>query len=114
MRTDFPIFQNHPELIYLDRASTAQRCVASLEAERAYYTEMNANVHRGLYDLSESATKAYEAARKTAAKFLGGADAHGVIFTRGTTEGINLVAQSYLRPLLKAGDEVLVTAFVRA
>ncbi len=110
MRTDFPIFQTHPELVYLDSASTAQRCAASLEAERAYYTEMNANVHRGLYDLSESATRAYEAVRTTVAEFLGGVDARGVIFTRGTTEGVNLVAQAYLRPLLKAGDEVLVTA----
>jgi len=110
VRTKFPIFETHPELVYLDNAATSQRCAAALEAERQYYTEMNANVHRGLYELSESATTAYEAVRATAAQFLGGVDQRGVVFVRGATEGVNLVAQSYLRPRLQPGDEVLVTA----
>ena len=96
-------------LVYLDSAATAQRCQAALSAMDEYHRAYNANVHRGLYTTSEEATVAYETARKRIAKFLGVADADQIIFTRGTTEAVNLVARSFLAPRLVAGDEILVT-----
>ncbi|HTN51936.1 MAG TPA: cysteine desulfurase [Anaeromyxobacter sp.] len=113
IRAEFPILSQrihgHP-LVYLDNAATTQKPRAVIDAVRRYYEEDNANVHRGVHLLSERATRAYEGARVKVARFLGAADPREVIFVRGTTEGINLVAQTFGRQRVGAGDEVLVTA----
>ena len=97
-------------LAYLDNAATTQKPRAVLRALTAHYTRDNANVHRGVHALGARATAAYEAARARVARFLGAADAGEIVFTRGATEAINLVAQSYGRSVLAPGDEVVVTA----
>jgi cysteine desulfurase/selenocysteine lyase len=112
-RRDFPILARKVRgkpLVYLDNAATTQKPQAVIDAIRVYYEAENANVHRGVHWLSETATKAYEAARVKAMRFLGAADAREIVFTRGTTEAINLAAASFVRPRLAAGDEVLITA----
>jgi cysteine desulfurase/selenocysteine lyase len=112
IRAQFPILARSVRgkpLAYLDNAATTQKPHAVLEAVRRYYEEENANVHRGVHLLSEKATRAYEAVRVKVARFLGGVDPHEVIFVRGTTEGINLVAQSFGRQRVGPGDEILVT-----
>ncbi|MFQ5512947.1 MAG: cysteine desulfurase [Myxococcota bacterium] len=112
VRKDFPILERRVHgrpLAYLDNAATSQKPRAVLEALTDYYTKHNANIHRGVHTLSAEATAAYEAAREKLAEFLGAASAHEIIFVRGATEAINLVAQSYLRPQLSAGDEILIT-----
>ncbi len=96
-------------LAYLDNAATTQKPRAVIDAVRRYYEEDNANVHRGVHLLSERATRAYEEARVKVARFLGAADPHEVIFVRGTTEAINLVAQTFGRQRVGPGDEVVVT-----
>ena len=96
-------------LVYLDSAATAQRCLPALIAMDEYHRAYNANVHRGLYTTSEEATVAYEKARQRIASFLGVGDANQIVFTRGTTEAVNLVARSFLAPRLVEGDEILVT-----
>jgi cysteine desulfurase/selenocysteine lyase len=113
VRQDFPILQqriNGRPLVYLDNAATSQKPRAVLESLQAYYTECNSNVHRGLHQLSERATEAYEQARAKAQRFLNASDSREIIFVRGTTEAINLVAHSYGRENLKPGDEVLISA----
>lgn len=113
VRADFPILatRSHGKpLVYLDSAASSQKPRAVIDAERRFYETANANIHRGVYALSARATEAYDAARAAVARYVGAAHAHEIIFTRGTTEGINLVAQSYARPRLRAGDEILVTA----
>jgi cysteine desulfurase/selenocysteine lyase len=112
VRRDFPILAsvvNGKPLVYLDNASTSQKPVAVIEAISRYYQEENSNIHRGVHRLSELATAAYEAARVTLQDFLGAAHPEEIVFTRGTTEGINLVAQSYGRPRLIPGDEIVVS-----
>jgi cysteine desulfurase/selenocysteine lyase len=112
VRRDFPILGirvNGRPLVYLDNAATSQKPVAVIEAITRYYQEENANIHRGVHRLSELATAAYEAARETMGRFLGAGDAEEIIFTRGTTEGINLVAQSYGRSRISPGDEIVVS-----
>ena len=113
VREDFPILRRtvhgHP-LVYLDNAATTQKPRAVLEAMTRYYEEENANVHRGVHLLSEKATKSYEDARLAVARFVGAPDPREVIFTRGTTEAVNLVAQTFGRRRVGFGDEVLVTA----
>jgi cysteine desulfurase/selenocysteine lyase len=112
LREDFPILKRRvwgKPLVYLDNAATTQKPRAVIEAVRRYYTTSNANVHRGVYDLSERATRGYEEARARAARFLNAGDDSEIVFVRGTTEAINLVAQSFARPLLRRGDEVLIT-----
>jgi len=112
LREDFPILKRRvwgKPLVYLDNAATTQKPRAVIEAVRRYYTTSNANVHRGVYDLSERATREYEGARARAARFLNAGDDREIVFVRGATEAINLVAQSFARPLLRRGDEVLVT-----
>jgi cysteine desulfurase/selenocysteine lyase len=112
VRRDFPILarevNGHP-LVYLDNAASAQRPQAVIDAEAHYYAEIHANVHRGVHTLSQRATEAYESARERARGFINAASTREVIFVRGTTEAINLVAQGYARPRLKAGDEILIT-----
>ena len=113
LREDFPILRQKVHgkpLVYLDNAATTQKPRAVLEAMDRYYLEVNSNVHRGVHLLSERATKAYEDARGAVARFIGAADPREVIFVRGTTEAVNLVAQSFGRARVGPGDEVLVTA----
>jgi cysteine desulfurase/selenocysteine lyase len=107
-RMDFPILHT-PDLVYLDNAATTQKPTAVIEAEATFYASRNANVHRGVHRLSLLATEAYEAARVKTQRFINAASEDEVVFVRGATEGINLVAQSYARPRLGPGDEVLVT-----
>ena len=112
LRADFPILDQrvhgHP-LIYLDNAATTQKPRAVLDALRYYYEHDNANVHRGIHELSNRATAGFEAARSRAAAFLNARSAEEIIFTRGTTEGINLVAQAWGSQHVKAGDRILLT-----
>ncbi|MEX1129644.1 MAG: cysteine desulfurase [Vicinamibacterales bacterium] len=113
IRADFPILRRqvhgHP-LVYLDNAATTQKPQAVLDALTRYYTEQNANVHRGVHLLSEIATQAYDGARSTVRRFFNAASDREIIFTRNATESINLVAQAFARPTLQAGDEVLISA----
>jgi cysteine desulfurase / selenocysteine lyase len=114
VRADFPILsesvRNGRPLVYLDNAATSQKPRQVIAAISRFYTSENANIHRGLHYLSERATTAYDAAREKVARFLGAGSPSEIIFTRGTTEAINLVAQSWGRSNLRPGDEVLVTA----
>jgi cysteine desulfurase/selenocysteine lyase len=113
IRADFPILSQttrsgHP-LVYLDNAATSQKPKHVIEAVSRFYASENANIHRGVYGLSERATAAFDAARDKVARFLGAPSPSEIVFTRGTTEAINLVAQSWGRANLRPGDEVLVT-----
>jgi cysteine desulfurase/selenocysteine lyase len=96
-------------LVYLDNAATTQKPRSVLDAITHYYESDNANVHRGVHELSQRATEKYEAAREKIRDFIGAASTKEIVFTRGTTEAINLVAQSFVRPILREGDEVLIT-----
>ncbi len=112
VRQDFPALtlsvHGHP-LVYLDNAATTQKPEAVLAAEDRWYRELCSNVHRGVHDLSQRATDAYEAARDKAAEFIKASSAEEVVFVRGTTEAINLVASTYGREHVGPGDEVLIT-----
>ena len=112
LRNDFPILaqqvHGHP-LIYLDNAATSQKPRVVIDALRHYYERDNANVHRGIHELSHRATTAFEAARARTARFLNAASADEIVFTRGTTESINLVASSWGGANLRAGDKILLT-----
>ncbi len=113
LRADFPALgakvRGKP-LVYLDNAATAQKPVQVLDAEAHFYREACSNVHRGVHTLAEKATALYEGARDGARRFLNARDRAEIVFVRGTTEAINLVAQSFARPRLRPGDEVLITA----
>ncbi len=110
-RQDFPILHRevhqHP-LVYLDNAATSQKPWSVIEAERHYYAHYNANIHRGIHHLSQEATDAYEAVRDKVRDFIHASSREEIVFTRGTTEAINLVASSYGQ-CLQAGDEILIT-----
>ena len=108
-RSDFPIFQKHPRLAYLDNAATTQRPRQVIDAITQFYSEENANIHRGIYDLSNQATNKYEAVRNKAAELLGLENVKTIGFTKGTTEAINIVARSFVQPLLNAGDNIVTT-----
>jgi cysteine desulfurase/selenocysteine lyase len=113
IREDFPILSRKVHgkpLVYLDNAATSQKPRAVLEAISRSYTEECSNVHRGVHYLSERATEAYESARARAARFLNAAQPREIVFVRGATEGINLVAQAWGRRNVRAGDEILITA----
>lgn len=113
IRQDFPLLARRERgraLAYLDSAASSQKPACVIESIRRYYSEQHANIHRGVYRLSEEATAAYEAARATVARFLRAPDPRGVIFVRGATEAVNLVADSWGRAHLRAGDEILLTA----
>jgi cysteine desulfurase/selenocysteine lyase len=113
VRRDFPLLETTVRgkpLVYLDNAATSQKPRAVIARTEQYYATENANVHRGVYELSERATAAYEDAREKARAFLNAASAREIVFVRGTTEAINLVASSFGRRELQAGDEVLITA----
>ncbi|HEV8712004.1 MAG TPA: cysteine desulfurase [Candidatus Binatia bacterium] len=113
IRKDFPILRQRVHgkpLVYLDNAATSQKPQVVIDTVNRYYSAENANVHRGIHFLSEKATQAYEDARDTVRQFLNAADTREIIFVRGTTEAINLVAQSYGRTFLAAGDEIVISA----
>ncbi len=109
-RADFPLLARNPGLHYLDSAATSQKPAVVLDAIRDFYESSNANPHRGAYALSVAATDRYDAARRTVAAFVGVADPDCLIFTRGTTEALNLVAYSWGRTSVRRGDEIVVTA----
>jgi len=113
LRRDFPILARKVHgkpLVYLDNAATSQKPRQVIQALDHYYSAVNANVHRGVHFLSESATEAYEGAREKIRRFVNAEHRHEIIFVRGTTEAINLVAQSYGRSALEEGDEILISA----
>ena len=109
IRADFPLIGSRDDIVYLDNAATTQKPRAVLDAVRSYYQTSNANVHRGVHQLSDAATDAFEAARERVARRIHAAAATEIVWTRGTTEAINLVAQSYGGSVLRPGDAVLVT-----
>ena len=111
IKADFPIFTNHKDLIYLDNAATSQKPQIVIDRITKFYESENANVHRGIYPLSEQASETYEIARKKVANFIGAKNSKEIIFTKGTTESLNLVAQSYALEHLQKGDEILVADF---
>ena len=111
-RKEFPILQqeiNGNPLTYLDNAATTQKPEAVINAVCDYYRHLNSNIHRGVHTLSQRATEAYESSRATLMNFLGARNPGEIIFVRGATEGINLVAQSFLRPRLQPGDEIILS-----
>ncbi len=113
IRADFPILSQRVHgkpLVYLDNAATSQKPRAVIDAIDTYYREYNSNIHRGLHALSERATQAYESARGKLRRFINAGDVREIVFVRGTTEAINLVASSWGRRNVGAGDEVLITA----
>jgi len=112
-RADFPILESRVHgkpLVYLDNAATTQKPQMVIDAEVRYYRESNANVHRGVHVLSQRATDAFEGARIKVQHFINAARSDEIVFVRGTTEAINLVAQSYARPRLREGDEIIISA----
>jgi cysteine desulfurase / selenocysteine lyase len=112
IKDDFPILRREVHghrLVYLDSAATSQKPRRVIEAMTAFYEQTNAGVHRSVHTLGEESTAAYESAREKVAAFVGASDPRGVVFTRGTTEAVNLVAYSWARRRLKAGDEIVST-----
>ncbi len=112
IREDFPILRekvNGNPLIWLDNGATTQRPKAVIDRLSYYYEHENSNVHRGAHTLAARSTDAYEKARQTVADFIGAPSKDNIVFVRGTTEGINLVAQAYVKPLLEPGDEIIVS-----
>jgi cysteine desulfurase/selenocysteine lyase len=113
VRADFPILDqqiNGNPLVYLDNAATTQKPNCVIDTITHYYQKINANIHRGVHALSEAATADYEQARKTCQTFINAAQVEEIIFCRGTTEAINLVAQSFGRQFIKAGEEIVISA----
>lgn len=113
IRKNFPILSRRvygKPLVYLDNAATTQKPRCVIEKIEAMYTTMNANIHRGVHFLSQEATEAHENARKTIQHFIGAQSSDEIVFTRGTTEAINLVASSFCRTFCKPGDEIIVSA----
>jgi cysteine desulfurase/selenocysteine lyase len=112
IRKQFPVLDqliNGNPLVYFDNAATTQKPDVVINALREYYEKYNANIHRGIHSLAEAATGAFEDSRKVAADFIGAAEPEEVIFTKGTTESINLVASTYGRKYVKSGDEILIS-----
>ena len=108
-KADFPLLAGHPEIAFLDSAATAQRPACVLEAQKSFYETMNANPLRGLYSLSVEATEAIAAVRARIARLIGAADTREVVFTRNTSESLNIVAQAFAPTVLEEGDEVAIT-----
>lgn len=112
IRQEFPVLHqrvNGRDLVYFDNAATTQKPASVIQALSAYYEGYNANIHRGIHTLAEKATRAYEETREAAREFINAKETAEIIFTRGVTEGINLVASSYGRTFVKASDEVIVS-----
>lgn len=113
IRKDFPILSttvNGKPLVYLDNAATSQKPISVIDAIDYYYKHQNSNIHRGVHFLSQRATEAYEVSRKKVAKFINAAHDHECLFTKGTTDGINLVAYSYGKQFVKPGDTIIISA----
>ncbi|MGZ4048817.1 MAG: aminotransferase class V-fold PLP-dependent enzyme, partial [Bacteroidia bacterium] len=113
IRADFPILSrkvNGKQLIYFDNGATAQKPKSVIKAITDYYENQNANIHRGVHTLSQEITVAYENARVTIQKHLNAEHAHEIIFTKGTTDSINLVASSFGKKFISKGDEIIVSA----
>ena len=112
IRDKFPILNkkiNNNKLVYFDNAATTQKPIQVIESINKYYSEYNANIHRGIHTLAEKATQEYEKTRKTVSKFINSRSEKEVIFTRGTTEGINLIASSFVKNFIKKGDEIIIS-----
>src|SRR6476661_4258362 len=112
IRKDFPILDskvNGKPLVYFDNAATSQKPWQVIKAIEHYYTDLNSNVHRGVHHLSQKATDAFDASRKKVADFINAAHDNEVIFTRGTTEAINLVAHSYGKQFVEPGDVIIIS-----
>ena len=112
LRSAFPVLEREVHgkpLVYLDNAATTQKPLVVIEALERYYREYNSNVHRGVHLLSQEATNAFEGARESARRFLGARSQHEIVFTRGTTEAVNLVANAWGRTHVGPDDEILVT-----
>ncbi len=112
VRKQFPALNqtiNDTPLVYLDSAATTQKPQCVIDVISRYYSAQNANVHRGSHSLTANATSQFEAARETVTRFIGATSSKEIIWTRGATEAINLIAQTYARSTLKAGDEILVS-----
>ena len=110
IRSQFPLFQHHPALIYLDNAATTQKPKMLIDGIANFYQKENANIHRGIYDLAAQTSLKYEKVREKVAQFIGASTVKTNIYTSGTTAAINLVAYSFLYPRLQAGDEILISA----
>ena len=113
IRLDFPILHqtiNGKPLVYFDNAATTQKPSIVIENLSNYYKELNANIHRGIHTLAERSTAAFEATRDAVKVFINAKHREEIIFTRGTTEGVNLVASTYGRQTIKAGDEILISS----
>ena len=112
IREDFPILKREVHgrpLVYLDNAATTQKPKQVIDALVEYYSSYNANIHRGIHALAEEATARYEDVRRKTADFVGAPSADTIVFTRNTTESINLVAQAFARPMINPGDEILIS-----
>ena len=109
IKKKFPLFNTHPQLAFLDNASTTQKPQCVIDKYNEYYYEYNANVHRGIYQIGEKATFEYESVRNKLLKFISADDTYSAIYTSGTTESLNLLAHSLSDLVLKAGDEILIT-----
>ena len=110
IKSHFPVFSHHPELIYFDNAASSQRPKEVIEAISRFYEQENANIHRGVYPLSSKATQAYEKVRQQVADFIGASSSRDIAFTTGTTDAINRVASGYLQTKLQEGDNILISA----
>src|SRR3989338_7749678 len=108
-KLDFPIFKHKPNLVYLDSAATSLKPKSVIDKQSEYYEKYSANIFRGIYSLSEKATEEYESTRKVVAEFINAQKPEEVIFTRSTTESINLVAYSLGRKIIGEGDEIVTT-----
>jgi cysteine desulfurase/selenocysteine lyase len=107
-KRDFPIFKRYPDLVFLDSSSTTQKPQCVIDALVDFYETSNANAHRGVYKLSQISSERFESAREKIARFLGASSSEEIVFTRGTTESINLVAHSFLKPILRKGDLIVL------
>ena len=110
IKAQFPIFREFTNLVYLDSAATTQKPQIVIDGITNFYTRENANIHRGIYDLAAKTTEKYEAVRSKVKQFINAESSKEIVFTSGTTLGINLVAQSFLAPQLETGDEVLISS----
>ena len=113
IRADFPILSREvygKPLVYFDNAATTQKPLSVIRKIEEVYSTINANIHRGVHHLSQLATESHEEARRTAQKYINAKSSNEIIFTRGTTESINLIASSFCRSQCKAGDEIIITA----
>jgi cysteine desulfurase/selenocysteine lyase len=110
IKSQFPIFTHRPELVYLDNAATSQKPKSVIQSMTDFYEKENANVHRGLYELSSKATQRFEGVRKKVSELIGASDPASIAFTKGTTESINIIALSFLKKNLREGDNVVISA----